>query len=166
MKRLAQIEAVYRLRGADLFRLALARTGDPEQARDAVQEGFARAIHNRRSYSGKGSLEAWIARCVINAAHDAWRSEARAPTGGSDGAEHGRDGVAVLESSLDPETSLVREALGHLPERQRDALFLRFYLGFDYTAIADALGVEVGTVSATLHAARASLAEELKEVVR
>jgi RNA polymerase sigma-70 factor (ECF subfamily) len=53
-----------------------------------------------------------------------------------------------------------------LPQRQRDTLFLRFYLGLDYAAIAEALGVEIGTVSAALHSARASLADELKEVVK
>lgn len=71
---LAKIEAVYRARGADFFRLALARTGDAEQARDAVQEGFAHAIRGLESFRGSGSLEAWIARCVINAAHDAARA--------------------------------------------------------------------------------------------
>jgi DNA-directed RNA polymerase specialized sigma24 family protein len=47
---------------------------------------------------------------------------------------------------------------------QREALFLRFYLDLDYASIADVLDIEVGTVSATLHAARAALAQALKEV--
>jgi DNA-directed RNA polymerase specialized sigma24 family protein len=68
---LAAIEAVYRSRGADLFRFALARTGSTEAARDAVQDGFARAIRGRASFRGDGPLEAWSARCVINAARDA-----------------------------------------------------------------------------------------------
>jgi len=67
---LNEIEAVYRSRGADFFRLALARTSDREAALDDVQEGFARAIRGRRSYRGAGPLEAWIARCIMNAAHD------------------------------------------------------------------------------------------------
>jgi RNA polymerase sigma factor (sigma-70 family) len=59
---------------------------------------------------------------------------------------------------------IVREAVHELPQRQRDVLFLRHYLDLDYTAIAAALGIEIGTVSATLHAARAALAEALQEV--
>jgi RNA polymerase sigma factor (sigma-70 family) len=161
---LAEIEAVYRSRGADFFRLALAKTGDPEAARDAVQEGFAQAIRARRSYRGSGSLEAWVARCVINGAHDARR------------AANATDRMAELPTTADgnPEDSLgphhdaaiLREAVRKLPERQRDALYLRFYLGFEYAVIADTLGIEVGTVSATLHAARASLAQTLEEVLR
>jgi RNA polymerase sigma factor (sigma-70 family) len=156
---LSEIEEIYRLRGADFLRLALARTGDLEQARDAVQEGFAKALRGRRSYRGSGALDAWIARCVINAAHDAWRVQAQEPTGIGD-----PDGTGAAH--VDFETELVREAVRRLPQRQRDTLFLRFYLGLDYAAIAEALGVEIGTVSAALHSARASLADELKEVVK
>lgn len=160
-----RIETVYRENGADLFRLALAKTGDREQARDAVQEGFARAIRGRSSYRATGSLEAWVARCVINAARDATRARSRRPITG--GAARGlRRDSAGREPTTDPALRAVREAVARLPQRQRDALFLRHYLDFDYAAIAEALGVEVGTVSATLHAARATLADGLQEVAR
>lgn len=159
---LAEIEMVYRSRGADFFRFALARTGEVETARDAVQEGFARAIRGRRSFRGTGSLEAWIARCVINAANDlARRSRV-------DDARRTADTDAVSGSG-EPEGDaavVVRAAVRRLPQRQRDALFLRHYLDFDYATIATTLDVEVGTVSATLHAAHASLAHHLQEVAR
>jgi RNA polymerase sigma factor (sigma-70 family) len=165
---LAMIEAVYRERGADFFRLALARTGDAEQARDAVQEGFAHAIRGRGSYRATGSLEAWVARCVVNAAHDAARTGTRSPVPVSEPPEvgNGRRDAAEIGPSGDPAAEIVREAVRRLPQRQRDALFLRHYLDFDYAAIAEALGIEVGTVSATLHIARAALAADLQEVAR
>lgn len=156
---LGAFESVYRTRAADFYRFALAKTNDPELARDAVQEGFSRAIRKRTNFRGSGLLEAWVARCVINAAHDLNRvaSRLRPETEGV-GAESG--------NNPDAETSLVREAVQRLPQRQRDALFLRYYLDFDYRAIADALEVEVGTVSATLHQARSSLRDALQEVPR
>jgi RNA polymerase sigma factor (sigma-70 family) len=154
---LAEIEAVYRGRAADFFRLALARTGQAESARDAVQEGFARAIRGRRSYRRTGPLEAWIARCVLNAAQDLVRRP-RVETAALE------DGPAA--AALEVDAPVVRAAIRRLPQRQRDALFLRFYLGFDYASIAATLGIEIGTVSATLHAARASLADNLQEVAR
>jgi RNA polymerase sigma factor (sigma-70 family) len=156
---LEAIERVYRERGRDFQRLALAQTGDLERARDAVQEGFARAIRRRSSFRGAGSIEAWLARCVINAAHDARRK-----TGDSGRADQSVDLVGTSDSEADD--LVVREAVTQLPRRQRDALFLRYYLDFDYAAIAEALGVEVGTVSATLHAARTSLRQVLQEVQR
>lgn len=156
---LEAIEKIYRDRGHDFQRLALAQTGDLERAREAVQEGFARAIRQRSSFRGAGSIEGWLARCVINAAHDVRRRSGRSASA---------DQVATPASASDSgtESLMVREAVMELPRRQRDALFLRYYLDFDYAAIAEALGVEIGTVSATLHAARTSLRQALQEVQR
>jgi RNA polymerase sigma factor (sigma-70 family) len=156
---LGAFEAVYRTRAADFFRFALAKTNDPELARDAVQEGFARAIRKRTDFRGAGLLEAWVARCVINAAHDLNRvAPLLRPEAEGVGGEY--------VNNPDAEGSRVREAVQRLPQRQRDALFLRYYLDFDYRAIAEALEVEVGTVSATLHQARSSLIDALQEVPR
>jgi RNA polymerase sigma-70 factor (ECF subfamily) len=152
------IEAVYRTRAADFFRFALAKTGDLERA-DAVQEGFARAIRGRTTFHGSGLLEAWVARCVINAAQDLNRAASRMQL-------EAEDAGAESTTTSDEDGSIVREAVLRLPQRQRDALFLLYYLDFDYRAIAEALGVEVGTVSATLHAARGSLRNALQEVRR
>src|SRR3954447_5207210 len=155
---LEALEALYRTRAAAFFRFAVAKTGDPERARDAVQDGFAQAIRRRGTFRGTGSLEAWVARCVINAAHDLNRAISRTT--------EPDDVVAdpVIES--DAGAAVVREAVQRLPMRQRDALFLRYYLDLDYRAIADVLDVEVGTVSSTLHTARNSLRDALQEVPR
>jgi RNA polymerase sigma factor (sigma-70 family) len=59
-----------------------------------------------------------------------------------------------------------RAALAALPERQRLALFLRYYADLDYAGIAEALGISRGTVSATLHAAHSKLQTQLTEVER
>ena len=149
------VEIVYRKRGRDFFRFALAVTGEDEMARDAVQEGFARAIRRRATFRGSGSLDAWLARCVMNAARD--MVSARGVSAPLDDLDEG----AALPGTADEELrSLVRE----LPPRQRAVLFLRFYLDLDYESIGETLGIEVGTVSATLHAARNALGRALQEV--
>ena len=155
---LDEIERIYRERGGDFYRFAYARTGDANAARDAVQEGFANAVRSRHRYRGSGSVDAWIARCVINAAHHEMRRE--------DAPEEELERDVSVTSEPDVDAPVIREAVRRLPRRQRDVLFLRFYLDFDYAAIAEALGIAVGTVSATLHAARASLAHMLQEVPR
>ena len=57
----------------------------------------------------------------------------------------------------------VRAAVAALPERQRLAVFLRYDADLDYAAIASALGIEPGTVAATLNAAHRKLESTLKE---
>jgi len=56
--------------------------------------------------------------------------------------------------------------LAELPERQREAIFLRYYADLDYEAIAELLGISAGTVAATLHAAHSALRERLEGVRR
>src|SRR4051812_10385848 len=152
---LQAIEAIYRRRGADYFRFALAKTGNADIAQDAVQEGFARAIRARTTLRESRSLEGWICRCVLNAAIDAAHKQSLPSPLTEAGTEDDRSEIDYT----------VRAALRALPPRQRDAVFLRFYLGFDYAEIADVLGIKVGTVSATLHAAHASLRRTLTEEV-
>lgn len=153
--RLVAIEAIYRARGLDLFRVALAKTQDRDRARDAVQEGFVRAIRSRQGFRGSGSLEAWVFRCVLNAARDeAGRTRPDAPI----------EVVADRPIEAEADADSVRAAVLRLPQRQREALFLRYYLDLDYQQIADVLGVRRGTVAATLHAARTALGHVLQEV--
>ncbi|HEU0304179.1 MAG TPA: sigma-70 family RNA polymerase sigma factor [Gaiellaceae bacterium] len=150
---LDELEALYRSRFDVFARVAASVTGDPERARDAVQDAFATAVRKRRSFRGDGPLEAWVWRIVLNAARSDVRLSALA--------------VAVEPASPNgqPEQDAeLRAALALLPERQRTAVFLRYYADLDYAAIGEALGIATGTVAATLNAAHAALRIRLEEV--
>jgi RNA polymerase sigma-70 factor (ECF subfamily) len=148
---LAELEALYRSRFEAFARVAASVAG--EGARDAVQEAFATAVRKRRSFRGDGPLEAWVWRIVLNAARDEARR--RRPERVS--------GFEPLTQTV-PEWDEVRAAVADLPERQRLAVYLRYYADLDYDAIAAALGVKPGTVAATLNAAHARLRGRLEEV--
>jgi RNA polymerase sigma factor (sigma-70 family) len=66
----------------------------------------------------------------------------------------------------DPDPHGVHAWVSRLPERERLVVFLRYFADLDYRGIAGALGIEVGTVSATLHSAHASLRRSLEEAAR
>jgi RNA polymerase sigma-70 factor (ECF subfamily) len=155
-RRLREIEALYRARFVHFLRVANAVLADRERALEAVQDGFADAIRSRRTFRGEGPLEAWVWRAVVNAALKARaRAAAEMPP------------VSVSPNGADPAPpSQLATLIALLPERQRLAIFLRYYADLDYRAIAEVLGIEVGTVSATLASAHASLRKALKEVPR
>ena len=151
---LDELEALYRSRFDVFARVAASVTGDPEQARDAMQEAFATAVRRRGSFRGEGALEAWVWRIVLNAA----RSDARR---GAPAVEYNEPARANGQPEEDAE---LRAALALLPERQRIAVFLRYYADLDYAAIGEALGISTGTVGATLNAAHTTLRNRLEEV--
>jgi RNA polymerase sigma-70 factor (ECF subfamily) len=151
---LAAIEAVYRERFAGLVRFALAITGEEQAALDAVHDGFVRAVRYRGGLRDREAVAGWICRIIAN--------EAR---------RHRRPMNVPMEAGVEStnghhEGAAVRAALAALPERQRLALFLRYYADLDYAGIAEALGVSRGTVSATLHAAHSNMQTQLMEVDR
>ena len=155
---LEAIEAVYRERFAPFVRLAWAITGDEQSALDAVHDGFVRAVRYRSGLRDSDSAAGWICRIVLNEAKKRRRDAARyVPV-----PDEELDTAVATNGHYEPGT--FEAAVLALPERQRLALFLRHYADLDYAAIAETLGVTRGTVSATLHAARANLETQLKEV--
>jgi RNA polymerase sigma factor (sigma-70 family) len=156
---LDELREVYERRLAEFRRVAAAIVDDRETACDAVQEAFVRAVRLRRSYTRRGSLDAWVWRIVVNTARDMRppaleRLDERAET------------TALTDAGGDDRRSLVQAAVQQLPERQRLVLFLRHYADLDYGSIAVALAISDGTVGATLHAAHSRLRQLLSEVRR
>jgi RNA polymerase sigma factor (sigma-70 family) len=157
---LNELQRVYEQRLAELRRVAAAIVGDRELGCDVVQDAFVRAVRQRGSFSGRGSLDAWVWRIVVNTARDA-----RAGVHRIDGLEQAEEG-SWSGPEVDERQQIVRAAIEQLPERQRLVLFLRVYADLDYRAIAEAVGIKEGTVAATLNAAHQRLRELLSEARR
>jgi RNA polymerase sigma-70 factor, ECF subfamily len=140
------------------FRNGLAPVvGSYEEARDVVQEAFARALRSRGDFRGDGSLQAWVWRIALRVALEKRRR----------GHEAAFDVLEpqLVESERDPELAA---ALRRLPPRKRLVVFLRYFADLSYAEIAEIGGISEGTVAATLSQARAALLEQLsaKEVKR
>lgn len=136
---LAELEKTHRERYSELLRVATAISGSSAAGQDAVHDAFVGLIRARRVYRHDGRLEARIWAAVVNAAR---RQTRLRPIPGRE---------------IDDGQGALRAAISRLPERQRLTLFLRYYADLDYRAIAAALGIETGTVSATLNAAHTAL---------
>lgn len=153
--RVSDLERLYRTEYTRFLRVAAALAGSEEAGHDAVQEAFASVLRNRHAYRRRGPLEAWVWRSVVNAARKSRRGRF--------------EPVADLESvqsvnGMGPDEYGVRTWVAALPERQRLAVFLRYFADLDYRSIAEALDVETGTVGATLSSAHAALRKRLGEV--
>jgi RNA polymerase sigma-70 factor (ECF subfamily) len=147
-----ELELLYRNRfGA--FRNGLAPLcGSFERAHDAVQEAFARALRERESFRGRGSLEGWVWRIAFRVALDERRNGHEVVPGKA--FEH----ASVPEPERDRELT---EALRRLPARRKLVVFLRYFADLSYAEIAELCAISEGTVAATLAHAHDDLAKAL-----
>jgi RNA polymerase sigma factor (sigma-70 family) len=148
------IEQAYREGYGRFLRLGVALLGDVDRGRDAVQETFARALRARRDLRQIESLDGWLWRTLVNACLAEKRRLVDLPLLASEPSSNGH-------SDDWPE---VRAVVASLPERARAVLFLRHYADLDYRQIAEALGIERGTVAATLHHAHSKVKQAMKEM--
>ncbi|HET9730218.1 MAG TPA: sigma-70 family RNA polymerase sigma factor [Acidimicrobiia bacterium] len=133
-------------------------TGDRDTARDAVDEALARAWERIRRGVVIESLGAWVRVVAMNVARGRFRQRARD--------ERMRARIIELRPQFGdaPEAVIdVRRALATLPRRQREITVLFYFLDLSVQQIADELGIASGTVRASLHQARQSLAALLSD---
>jgi RNA polymerase sigma-70 factor (sigma-E family) len=144
-----------------LVRLAaLLGDDDPE---DVVQESFCKLYAARgRLRADDAVVAAYLNKIVVNQVRSRHRRRQVAR----------RDAHLLTRANATDPTAVhddrraVVDALAGLPPRQREALVLRFWMDLPLAAIADAMGVRVGTVksqiSRGLDVVAAALGEEVE----
>lgn len=123
-----------------------------EAGRDAVHDAFVALVQTRDRFRRAGTVEAWAWAAVVRQAQKRAARQREVPM-----AELGNERGGRAAQPAEPELAELRDAVASLPERQRLALFLRYYGDLEYAQIADVLEIKRGTVSATLHAAHQTL---------
>jgi RNA polymerase sigma factor (sigma-70 family) len=158
-----ELEQLYRARFATFLSVASAVTHDADAGRDAVQSAFVSAVRSRRSFRGPGALDAWVWTIVLREARKLARAERHLSL---DLVREDMTGSPSSNGHGDAESLGIRRFIASLPERQREAVFLRYFADLDYRTIARVLEIEPGTVSATLSAAHQTLRKRLEARTR
>ncbi|MDB4894064.1 MAG: polymerase ECF-type sigma factor [Firmicutes bacterium] len=155
-----------------VFNTAYRLTGNYEDAADVAQEAFLRAYSSIPEFRGDSSFATWLFRIVHNACLDELRKRKRQRATSLDETVAGEDGemdrqLAVADASDGPEQALervevqrtVQESISALDEEYRLVVVMRDIQGYSYNEIADALGINLGTVKSRLNRARNALKE-------
>jgi RNA polymerase sigma factor (sigma-70 family) len=145
---IAAVEEVYRRRYRSFLRLGYALLGSSELAREAVQETFATGLRELDRFRAEGSLEGWLWKTMLNVCRQEQRRQRRFTS--EQPPEHAGKGHPDGSAEL-------RALVAALPDRERQAVFLRYYADLSQDEIAEVLGVRPGTVGATLNHARGKL---------
>jgi len=134
-----------------------------EVADDVAQEAFIRAHRSLDRFDTRRPFGPWICRIAANLAVNHVRSPQAREDALPDGhAEMPSAAAGPLQRVLDTEArAMLDRALGELPAEQRAVFCLRVFEELSYREIADALGIEMGTVMSRLSRAREKLREAL-----
>ena len=156
-----------------VFHTALRILGDEDPAEDAAQEAFISAFRSISTFRG-GSFKAWLMRTVTNACYDELRRQKRRPTTPLEPDTHDGEEMDSPKWLADPnmtpaeqsEADELEHAIQHcldaLPSDFRTVVVLADIQGMDYSEVATATRVPLGTIKSRLARARLRLRECLR----
>jgi len=143
------LEVLYGRYGGLIFTLALRIVGDPELAREVLQDTFLRCWDGRDAYdSARGRVPGWLMGIARNRAIDLLRSRPHQAR-----LREREPPVGLASEPVQPDAAdsimlrrAVVSALRGLPIAQRQAIELAYYGGHTQVEIARELGEPLGTI--------------------
>lgn len=156
-------EELMRRHEREIMRYVLRVTGNREDAADLSQETWLRAYRAYPRVDSESDLRPWLYAIATNLCRNRVRDGARrarlivpdsdeSPAaeilGKANRSNDGNDGYAALH---------VREMLGQLPAKQRQAVYLRYFAGLEYKEIAT-------TMNCSEESARANVWQAMKKL--
>lgn len=150
-----------------LFAAALRLARNEADAQDLVQDTYLRAFRAADQFQAGTNLRAWLFTILHNAHLNQRRNRGRSPIDtDSEVVEQAADARAEAAS---PEDLLLRATMDHdlqaaldeMPERFREAVWLRDVEQLTYDEIAGVLQVPIGTVMSRISRGRRLLHDRL-----
>ena len=148
------------------------KSGSLEEAQDAFQETWLRAIRHMRSFR-RGSFRAWLTTIARNLVID--RVRRKKPTVSLDAHGEGQLswGDKLASSVKPPDADLLAQDAGDriargvhaLPPEQREVFLLRTQQEMSFAEIASLLNIPVNTALGRMHYAVAKLRKELEDLL-
>jgi len=170
---------VSRLQNSDFEKLALplldplynfARwlSGDPDEARDLVQETFAKALKGLGTFKEGTNFRAWMFRILRNTFLTSRSGLERRSTEQEDEEGLGETAAATQDTPEEAlvrraDIELVRKAIARLPAAFQEVLLLADIEEMKYQEVADTLDIPIGTVMSRLARARKQVREHILE---
>jgi len=154
-------ELLYRRHSAKLYGVCLQYSGNDEEARDILQEGFIKIFENLRNYKHEGSFEGWIRRIVVNTALERFRSR------------HNLFRVDDIDNIQEPEAEPDTEdysglqavdllyIIRELPPKYRMVFNLYAIEGYSHKEIGEMMNISEGTSKSNLSRARSILQKKV-----
>lgn len=150
-------ELLYRRHASKLYSVCLQYSGNDEEARDILQEGFIKIFENLSNYKNEGSFEGWMRRITVNTALEKFRCRHNL---------YRVDDIdTIQEPDFDPdnqdfaglEANDLLEIIRELPTKYRMVFNLYAIEGYSHKEISKMVNISEGTSKSNLSRARGIL---------
>jgi RNA polymerase sigma-70 factor (sigma-E family) len=159
----SRLEELYVRHATAALRLAYFLTGDPEAARDLVQDAFVRIAGRFRHLRQPDAFDTYLRRTIVNL-HASGLRRLR-----SERSSLAREAALTVPATIEDDHE-ARDEMWHailgLPARQRAAIVLRFYEDLSEWQSAEVLGCSVGALNQLVVRAMANLRDRIGEEAR
>jgi RNA polymerase sigma factor (sigma-70 family) len=149
----------------NLQRFALSLTSNSEDAKDLLQETFAKAITYRNKFEDNTNLKAWTFTIMKNTFINNYRRAVKSNTTFDNTEDLYYLNLGRVTTSETPESTLsvkeIQKAIDGL-DQEFKVPFMMHTQGFKYKEIADELNLKIGTVKSRIFFTRKKLMERLK----
>lgn len=150
-----------------MYAVALRMCGNREDAQDCLQDAMLRIYRSIASFKAQSSFGTWAYRITMNTCLDELRRRKGRPGTSLD--DLLEEGWTPSDGGDTPERHAIRAEMQQslqryireLPEDMRAAVVLRDIQGLPYEDIAEALGVNVGTIKSRISRGREKLREKI-----
>ncbi|PHN07889.1 RNA polymerase sigma factor [Flavilitoribacter nigricans] len=119
---------------------------DRELVEDLIQDIFLHLWRRRRKLADVKNVESYLMITLRNRIHDVFRSQSRLRTLRAEQSVSSEQEISVEEKWLESEQKDLKKAAAHralndLPDRMRQAVYLRYFEGFEYADIAEIMNI-------------------------
>lgn len=156
-------ELLYQIHAGKMMGICMRYMHCREDAEDILQESFIKIYNNIQKFEGKGSLEGWIRKIIINTILESFR---KSKTSFSIEEIHMNN---IPDNGEDIISEISKSELVKMIQELSPAYRLVFNLfaieGFSHKEIASRLGISEGTSKSNYSAARKKLQVRLSQIV-
>jgi len=154
-------ELLYRRHAAKMYAACLQYSGNDDEARDILQDGFIKIFENLMYYKHEGSFEGWMRRIIVNTALEKYR--------GKNHLYRVDDIDSIPEPDADPdnedysglEAGDLLDMIRELPPKYRMVFNLFAIEGYTHKEISRMINISEGTSKSNLSRARIILQKKL-----
>jgi RNA polymerase sigma-70 factor (ECF subfamily) len=165
----AALDQLLQRHQAQIYRFGMKMCGNPEDAKDVLQDSLLTAARSLRTFRGESSLSTWLFTIARSFCIKKRRRGKFTPHQQSLDTDVWNETAQVADSRRNPEASVVSkeidrilsEAISALEPGQREVLVLRDMERLTAPEVATILGIGVDAVKSRLHRARIAVRERV-----